>query len=176
MTLNRKSEGQGHRERSQFTRSRQGIFPCKVFSLYWLMWPRTNLNTEVNKNIDRQMDGHHQSISRNCFAIRPKTLCPCSECSTAGFICTSMCPNMYDWNTLEHVVTHIPSCSNGTNILCCSNQNIATISALDNISYNIFNVNLIHGHVIPFECAASTLLIWVTWTWISVKYAQRPWS
>ena len=107
MTLNRKSEGQGHRERSQFRRSHQGLFPCKVSSLYWLMWPRTNLNAEVNQNVDtqtdrqtdRQTDGrtdrrtssihkpeslcnpaknggyifhYHQSISRNCFAIRPK--------------------------------------------------------------------------------------------------------
>ena len=88
MTLNRKSEGQGHRERSQIRRSHQGLFPCKVSSLYWLMQPRTNLNAEVNQNVDRQTDGqtdgqtdrqtdgrtdgHHQSISRNCFAIRPK--------------------------------------------------------------------------------------------------------
>ena len=78
MTLNRKSQGQGHRERSQFWRSHQGLFPCKVSSLYWLMWPRTNLNTEVNQNVerrtDRQTDGHHQSISPNCFAIRPKSI------------------------------------------------------------------------------------------------------
>ena len=80
VTLKRKSEGQGHRERSQFRRFHQGLFPCKVSSLYWLMRPRTNLNTEVNQNVDRQTDGrtdrrtdgHHQSISRNCFAIRPK--------------------------------------------------------------------------------------------------------
>ena len=84
MTLNRKSQGQGHRERSQLRRSHQGLFPCKVSSLYWLMWPRTNLNAEVNQMLtdgrtdrrtDRQTDGrtdgHHQSISRNCFAIRP---------------------------------------------------------------------------------------------------------
>ena len=43
------------------------------------MWPRTNLNAENNqtgKRTDTQTDGrtdwHHQSISRNCFAIRPK--------------------------------------------------------------------------------------------------------
>ena len=75
MTLNRKSQGQGQRERSQFRRSHQGLFPCKVSSLYWLMLPRTNLNAEVNQNVDRQTDGqtdgHHQSISQNCFAIRP---------------------------------------------------------------------------------------------------------
>ena len=49
------------------------------------MRPRTNLNAKVNQNylvtlngrtVDRQTDGHHQSISRNCFAIRPKTRCP----------------------------------------------------------------------------------------------------
>ena len=34
VTLNRKSQGQGHRERSQFGRSHQGLFPCKVSSLY----------------------------------------------------------------------------------------------------------------------------------------------
>ena len=80
MTLNRKSQGQGHRERSQLRRSHQGLFPCKVSSLYWLMWPRTNLNAEVNQNVDGQTDGrtdrHHQSISWNCFTIQPKmTLC-----------------------------------------------------------------------------------------------------
>ena len=52
-----KSEGQGHRERSQFRRSQQGLFPCKVSRLYWLMWPRTNLNAEVNQNVDRRTDG-----------------------------------------------------------------------------------------------------------------------
>ena len=76
MTLNRKSQGQGHMERSQLRRSHQGLFPFKVWSLYWLMWPRTNLNAEVNQNVDRQTDRwtdrHHQSISRNGFAIRPK--------------------------------------------------------------------------------------------------------
>ena len=50
VTLNRKSEGQGHRERSQFRRSHKGLFPCKVSSLYWLMPPRTNLNAKVNQN------------------------------------------------------------------------------------------------------------------------------
>ena len=34
VTLNRKSKGQGNRERSQFRRSHQGLFPCKVSSLY----------------------------------------------------------------------------------------------------------------------------------------------
>ena len=75
MTLYRKSQDQGHRERSQFRRSHQGLFPFKVSSLYWLMRPRTNLNTEVNQvnqNVDRQTDGH-QSISRNCSAILPTT-------------------------------------------------------------------------------------------------------
>ena len=74
VTLNRKSQGQGHRERLQLRRFHQGLFPCEVSSLYWLMWPRTNLNAEVNQNVDGQTDRHHQSISRNCFAIRPKTL------------------------------------------------------------------------------------------------------
>ena len=61
VTLNRKSEGQGHRERSQFRRSHQGLFPCKVSSLYWLMRPRTNLNAEVNQNysvtLNRKSEG-----------------------------------------------------------------------------------------------------------------------
>ena len=78
MTLNRKSQGQGHRERLQLRRSHQGLFSCKVWSLNWSMWPRTNINAEVNQMLtdwqtDGRTDGHHQSISRNCFAIRPKT-------------------------------------------------------------------------------------------------------
>ena len=32
---------------------------------------KTHRLTKVNQNADRQTDGHHQSISRNCFAIRP---------------------------------------------------------------------------------------------------------
>ena len=32
--LEQKSQGQGHREMSQFRRSHQGLFPCKVSSLY----------------------------------------------------------------------------------------------------------------------------------------------
>ena len=31
-----------------------------------------NLNVKVYQNVDRQTYGHHQSISRNCFAIRSK--------------------------------------------------------------------------------------------------------
>ena len=57
VTLKRKSQGQGCRERSQLRRSHQGLFPCKVSSLYWLIWPRTNLNAEVNQNVDGQTDG-----------------------------------------------------------------------------------------------------------------------
>ena len=81
MTLNEKSKGQGHRERSQLRRYHQCLFPCKVLSLYWIMWQRTNLNAEVNQMLtdgrtDGRTDGHHQSISRNCFAIRPKTIWP----------------------------------------------------------------------------------------------------
>ena len=61
MTLNRKSQGQGHRERSQLRRSHQGLFPGKVSSLYWLMWPRTNLNAKVNQNykvtLNRKIQG-----------------------------------------------------------------------------------------------------------------------
>ena len=64
MTLNRKSQGQGHSERSQLRRSHQGLFPCKVSSLYWLMWPRTNLNAEVNQKLtDRQTDGQTDIIN-----------------------------------------------------------------------------------------------------------------
>ena len=86
VTLKRKSQGQGCRERSQLRRSHQGLFPCKVSSLYWLIWPRTNLNAEVNQNVDGQTDGrtdrqtdrqtdrHHQSISRNCFCNPAKNV------------------------------------------------------------------------------------------------------
>ena len=68
VTLNRKSQGQGHRERLQLRRSHQVLFPCKVSSLYWLMWPRINLNAEVNQNVDRrtdrQTDGQTSSIHK----------------------------------------------------------------------------------------------------------------
>ena len=78
VTLNRKSHGQGHRERSQLKRSHQGLFPCKVSSLYWLMWPRVNFNAEVNQMLmdgrtdgwtDRQTDGWTSSIHK------PELLC-----------------------------------------------------------------------------------------------------
>ena len=77
MTLNRKSQGQGHRERSQFRRSHQGLFPCKVSSLYWLMLPRTNLNVEVNQNVDRQTDGQtdRQTDRRTSSIHKPELLC-----------------------------------------------------------------------------------------------------
>ena len=32
--LEQKSQGQGHRERSQLRRTHQGLFPCKVSSVY----------------------------------------------------------------------------------------------------------------------------------------------
>ena len=32
--LEQKSQGHGHRERLQFRRSHQGLFPCKVSSMY----------------------------------------------------------------------------------------------------------------------------------------------
>ena len=38
-----------------------------------------NLNAKVNQNVDRQTDGHHQSISRNCFAIRPESEQNCTS-------------------------------------------------------------------------------------------------
>ena len=52
-----KSQGQGHRERWQLRRSHQGLFQCKVSSLYWLMGPRTNLNTKVNQNYQVTLNG-----------------------------------------------------------------------------------------------------------------------
>ena len=73
MTLNRKSEGHGHRERSQFRRSHQGLFPYKVSSLYWLMRPRTNLNAKVNQNVDRQTDG--RTDRRTSSIHKPELLC-----------------------------------------------------------------------------------------------------
>ena len=74
VTLNRKSQGQGHRERSQFRRSHQGIFPCKVSSLYWLMWSRTNLNAEVNQMLtDRRTD--RQTDRRTSSIHKPELLC-----------------------------------------------------------------------------------------------------
>ena len=86
MTLNRKSEGQGHRERSQFRRSHQGLFPCKVSSLYWLMQPRTNLNTEVNQNVDRQTDGRTegQTDRRTSSIHKPELLCNPANKNTCG--------------------------------------------------------------------------------------------
>ena len=61
MTLNRKIEGQGHREWLQFRRSHQGVFPWKISSLYWLIRPRTNLNAKVNQNysvtLNRKSEG-----------------------------------------------------------------------------------------------------------------------
>ena len=73
VTLNRKSKGQGHRERLETGRSYQGLFPCKVSSLYWLMWPTTNLNTEVNQNVDRQTDW--RTDRRTSSIHKPELLC-----------------------------------------------------------------------------------------------------
>ena len=73
MTLNRKSEGHGHRDRSQFRKSHQGLFPCKVSSLYWLMWPRRNLNTKVNQNVDRRTDGRTDRPTSSIY--KPELLC-----------------------------------------------------------------------------------------------------
>ena len=73
MTLNRKSQGQGHRERLQFGRSHQGLFPCKVSSLYWLMWLRMNLNAEVNQNVDRRTD--RQTDRQTSSIHKPELLC-----------------------------------------------------------------------------------------------------
>ena len=84
MTLNRKSEGQGHRERSQFRRSHQGLFPCKVSSLYWLMRPRTNLNAEVNQNyqvtLNRKSEGQGHR-ERSQFRRSHQGLFPCKVSS-----------------------------------------------------------------------------------------------
>ena len=75
MTLNRKSEGHGHRERLQLRRSHQGLFPCKVSSLYWLMWPRTNLNTKVNQNVDRRTSSIHKP-ELLCNPANNNQVCP----------------------------------------------------------------------------------------------------
>ena len=84
VTLNRKSEGQGHRERSQFRRSHQGLFPCKVSSLYWLMWPRTNLNAKVNQNyqvtLNRKSEGQGHR-ERSQFRRSHQSLFPCKVSS-----------------------------------------------------------------------------------------------
>ena len=98
VTLNRKSEGQGHRERSQFRRSHQGLFPCKVSSLYWLMWPRTNLNAEVNQNVDRQTDGRTegQTDRRTSSIHKPELLCNPAKNLTKKMECD--CHSMLTWN------------------------------------------------------------------------------
>ena len=76
VTLNRKSEGQGHRERSQFRRSHQGLFPCKVSILYCLMRPRTNLNVKVNQNyqvtLNRKSEGqgHMEKVAVQEISLR----------------------------------------------------------------------------------------------------------
>ena len=84
VTLNRKSQGQGNRERSQFRRSHQGLFPCKVSSLYWLMWPRTNLNAKVNQNynvtLNRKSEGQGNR-ERSQFRRSHKGLFPCKVSS-----------------------------------------------------------------------------------------------
>ena len=74
MTLHRKNQGQGHRERSQLRRSHQGLFPCKASSRYWWIWPRTNLNTEVNQMLtDGQTDG--RTDRRTSSIHKPELLC-----------------------------------------------------------------------------------------------------
>ena len=49
ITFNRKSQGQSHRERLQIWISHPSLYPCRYRICYSLMWPRTNLNTEVNQ-------------------------------------------------------------------------------------------------------------------------------
>ena len=49
--VNKKSQGQGHRERSKIRRSHYGLHPCMASSLYWFMWLRINFQAEVNPNI-----------------------------------------------------------------------------------------------------------------------------
>ena len=84
VTLNRKSQGQGNRERSQFRRSHQGLFPCKVSSLYWLMWPRTNLNAKVNQNYNLTLNRKSQgqgNRERSQFRRSHQGLFPCKVLS-----------------------------------------------------------------------------------------------
>ena len=85
MTLNRKSQGQDHNERSQLRRSHQGLFSCKVSSLYWLMWPRKNLNAEVNQNVDGRTDGQtdRRTDRRTSSIHKPELLChPAKKCKS----------------------------------------------------------------------------------------------
>ena len=67
VTLKRKSQGQGHREKSQFRRSCHHLFPCKVAKSVLIHLTKNKLKRRGYQNVDRltnrQTDGQTDIIN-----------------------------------------------------------------------------------------------------------------